>query len=158
MATEAAVTVISNATLLVRRIGQLQRRRDALIDRQSRLGRTLPEWAFTPLRLVGLSAAEIQGADSHGEAETDIDHLEDEVDRLDQQIEDLENSLLTTQSRSLDSIQAVLDLAVSRFRNQTVSDPGDVFYDYGDARVLFFLERAAEDLRSLLRESHRQAG
>ena len=48
-------------------------------------------------------------------------------------------------------------MAVTRFRAQTVTDPGDVFYDYGDARILVFLERAAEDLRMILADSHRQA-
>ena len=67
-------------------------------------------------------------------------------------------TLLTTPSRSLESVQAVLDLAVRRFRSQTVSDPHDVFYDYGDARVLFFLERAADDLRAMLESERRAAG
>ena len=52
--------------------------------------------------------------------------------------------LLTTPSRSLDGIQAVLEMAVTRFRGQTVTDHGDVFYDYGDARILTSLARAAE--------------
>lgn len=155
------MNVISNSMLLVRRITELKRRRDILIERQDRLRRTLPEWTFAPLQLVGMSADEIRGMMSdlsEAERDTGIDRLEKEVEHLDQQIEDLENTLLTTPSRSLDSIQAVLDLAVSRFRAQTVSDPNDVFYDYGDARVLFFLERATEDLRALLQEEHRAAG
>jgi polyhydroxyalkanoate synthesis regulator phasin len=155
------MNVISNSMLLVRRITELKRRRDILIEKQDRLRRTLPEWTFAPLQLVGMSADEIRGMMSDlsdAERDTGIDRLEKEVDHLDQQIEDLENTLLTTPSRSLDSIQAVLDLAVSRFRAQTVSDPNDVFYDYGDARVLFFLERATEDLRALLQEEHRAAG
>ena len=48
-------------------------------------------------------------------------------------------------------------MAVTRFRAQTVTDPNDVFYDYGDARILTFLDRAADDLRSLMSEDHRQA-
>jgi len=48
-------------------------------------------------------------------------------------------------------------MAVTRFRSQTVTDPGDVFYDYGDARILVFLERASEDLRAIMSESQRQA-
>ncbi|HMR34481.1 MAG TPA: hypothetical protein PKA13_25735 [Geminicoccaceae bacterium] len=155
------MNVISNAMLLVRRINELQRRRDNLLERQERLRRTLPEWTFAPLQLVGMSADEIRGMMSDltdAERSTGLDQLEAEVEKLDQQIEELENSVLTTPSRSLDSIQAVLDLAVSRFKAHTVADPNDVFYDYGDARVLFFLERAAEDLRALLNEEQRQAG
>lgn len=155
------MNVISNSMLLVRRINELQRRRDTLMARQAHLRRTLPEWAFAPLQLVGMSADEVRGAVgdlSDAEREAGIEQLDDEVDRLDHQIESLENDVLTTRSRSLDSIQAVLDLAVHRVRAQTASDPADLFYDYGDARVLSFLERAAEDLRALLREGHREAG
>lgn len=155
------MNVISNAMLLVRRINELQRRRNALTDRQERLRNTLPEWTFAPLQLVGMSADEIRGVMSgltDAERDLGLDQIEAEIDRLDEQIEALESTLLTTPSRSLDSIQAVLDLAVGRFRTHTVSDPSDVFYDYGDARVLLFLERAAEDLRAVLHESERQAG
>ena len=154
------MNVISNSMLLVRRISELQRRRDALVDRQERLRNTLPEWTFAPLQLVGMSADEIRGVMSglsDAERDAGLDELEAEVDRLDEQIEALENSLLTTPSRSLDSIQAVLDLAVSRFKSHTVSDPSDVFYDYGDARTLRFLERAADDLRVLMMEEQRAA-
>jgi hypothetical protein len=155
------MNVISNSMLLVRRITELQRRRDILVEKQEQLRRMLPEWTFAPLQLVGMSADEIRSMMSDlsdAERDSGIDRLEKEVDHLDQQIEDLENTLLATPSRSIDSIQAVLDLAVSRFRAQTVSDPNDVFYDYGDARVLFFLERATEDLRAILHEEHRAAG
>ena len=51
----------------------------------------------------------------------------------------------------------MLDLAVNRFRSQVTTDPNDVFYDYGDARVLAFLERAAEDLRGILTQAQRYA-
>ena len=94
---------------------------------------------------MGLTASEIQGLMtdlSEAEKQAGLDDVERELEQLDQQIEELENLLLTTPSRSLDGIQAVLDMAVTRFRAQTVTDPGDVFYDYGDARILVFLERA----------------
>lgn len=155
------MNVITSSMLLVRRISELQRRRDILVERQERLRRTLPEWTFAPLQLVGMSAEEIRGMMSDlsdAEREAGLDSIERDIEQLDGQIEELENMLLTTPSRSLESIQAVLDLAVTRFRAQTVSDPNDVFYDYGDARVLFFLERATEDLRALLARDQRSAG
>jgi hypothetical protein len=155
------MNVITSSMLLVRRISELQRRRDILVERQERLRQTLPEWTFAPLQLVGMSAEEIRGMMSDlsdAEREAGLDAVEKDIEQLDAQIEELENMLLTTPSRSLDSIQAVLDLAVARFRAQTVSDPNDVFYDYGDARVLFFLERATEDLRALLARDQRNAG
>lgn len=113
-----------------------------------------------PLQLVGMSADEIRSMMTDltkAEQDAGLDEIERELENLDRQIEELENMLLTTPSRSLDSVMAVLDLAITRFRSQTVSDPDDVFYDYGDARVLFFLERAADDLRSMLSMDHRNA-
>lgn len=154
------MTIINNSTLLVRRITDLQRRRDILLERQDRLRRSLPEWAFAPLQLAGMSASEIRSMMhemSRTESEVGLDAIEHELEQLDQRIEELENELLTTRSRSLESIQAVLDLALARFKSQTATDPDDVFYDYGDARVLRFLERATDDIRALLHEAHREA-
>lgn len=154
------MTIINNSTLLVRRITDLQRRRDILLERQDRLRRSLPEWAFAPLQLAGMSAAEIRSMMhemSRTESEAGLDAIENELEQLDQRIEELENELLTTRSRSLESIQAVLDLALARFKGQTATDPEDVFYDYGDARMLRFLERATDDIRALLHEAHREA-
>lgn len=154
------MTVIANTTLLIRRIAEVRRRRDALVDRQERLRDNLPEWALAPLQLVGLTADEIRTLMSDlsdAEKQAGLDDIDHELENLDQQIEELENLLLTTPSRSLDGIQAVLDMAVTRFRAQTVTDPGDVFYDYGDARILVFLERASEDLRAIMAETQRQA-
>ena len=54
------MTVIANTTLLIRRIGEMRRRREALVDRQERLRSTLPEWALAPLQLVGMTATEIR--------------------------------------------------------------------------------------------------
>src|SRR5690606_26240930 len=113
-----------------------------------------------PLQLAGMSSAEIRGMmQEMGRVESDagLDALERALEQLDQRIEELEDELLATPARSLDSIHAVLELALGRFRGQTSSDPGDLFYDYGDARVLSFLERASGDIRCLLQEAHREA-
>lgn len=154
------MTVIANTTLLIRRLGELRRRRDILVDRQERLRGTLPDWALAPLQLVGMSAAEIQSMMndlSEAERKAGLNEVDRDIEQLDAQIEELENMLLTTPSRGLEGIQAVLEMAVARFREQTVTDPGDVFYDYGDARTLRFLERAADDLRTLMMEEQRAA-
>jgi hypothetical protein len=154
------MAVITNTTLLVRRIGELQRRREGLLDRQDRLRRSLPEWAFAPLQLVGMSADEIRRMMSElskAETEAGLDEIEKDLEQIDSQLEELENLLLATPARSLDSVQAVLDLAVARFRGQVTTDPNDVFYDYGDARVLAFLERASDDLRGILNQAQRYA-
>mgnify|MGYP000016361049 CR=1 FL=1 len=52
------MTVIANTTLLIRRIAEVRRRREAIVDRQDRLRGSLPQWALAPLQLVGLTAAE----------------------------------------------------------------------------------------------------
>lgn len=152
------MTVISGAILLVRRINETQRKRAAMVDRLEILRRGLPEWTFEPLQLVGMSAHEIRSVMSElskAEAEAGIDAIEREIEKLDAQLEELENLLLSTPARSLECAQAVLDLAIQRFRCQTSSDPNDLFYDYGDARVLRFLERAAGDMRALMAEDER---
>ena len=154
------MNVINNVVLLVRRIKDLQRRRDLLVERQEALRRTLPEWTFAPLQLVGMTSAEIRGAMSElsrAEKDAGLDDIEKQMEELDGQIEELENVLLTTRARSLDCVLEVFDLAVSRFRAQTCDDPSDVFYDYGDARLLRFMDRAAGDLRAILEEDHREA-
>ena len=52
----------------------------------------------------------------------------------------------------------MLDLALDRLaRPSSRTDPSDVFYDHGDARVLAFLERASEDLRGILAQAQRYA-
>jgi polyhydroxyalkanoate synthesis regulator phasin len=157
---ERTMTVITNTTLLIRRTGELRRRREALVDRLQQLRGSLPEWALAPLQLVGMSPDEIRSMMSdlsEAERASGLEEVERELEQLDQQIEELENLLLTTPARSLEAIHAVLDMAVTQFRAQTVTDPGDVFYDYGDARMPTFLERALEDMRTLLQESQRAA-
>jgi uncharacterized coiled-coil DUF342 family protein len=154
------MTVIANTILIVRRIGELRRRRRALLDRQDRLRRSLPEWTFAPLQLVGLSAEEIRSMIDdldRAESESGLKDIDAELEAIDRQLEQLESQILTSPARSLDAIQAVLDLAIARLREQTATDPDDLFYDYGDARILFLLERAADDLRAYLAEEQRQA-
>lgn len=154
------MTIIANSTLLARRIAELQRRRGLLAERQERLRQTLPDWTFAPLKLVGMTAEEIRSMMSElrdAERAAGLDEVDRELERLDAEIEDAENALLAAPATSLEAVQVLLELALGRFRATTTTDPSDVFYDYGDARVLLFLERAAEDMRALLSESERVA-
>lgn len=154
------MVVVASSILTVRRIAELQRRRRALVERQERLRRSLPDWAFAPLRLVGMSAEEIRSMMEEldrAEAEAGLREIEREIDAIDCQIDELENQLLATPARTLEGVAAVLELALARMRENTPTDPDDVFYDYGDARTLFLLERAAEDLRAILGEQTRAA-
>ena len=91
------MTIITNTTLLIRRIGEVRRRREAIVDRQDRLRGSLPQWALAPLQLVGMTAAEIQGLMtelSEAEKQAGLEDVERELEQLDQQIEELENLLL----------------------------------------------------------------
>jgi hypothetical protein len=101
------MTVITNTTLLIRRTGELRRRREALAERQQRLRGSLPEWALAPLQLVGMSPDEIRSMMSdlsEAECASGLEEVERELELLYQQIEELENLLLTTPARSLEGI------------------------------------------------------
>lgn len=153
-------TVITNAILLARRIHELQRRRQALVAQQEQLRAQLPDWAVEPLRLVGMTNEEIRGLVndmSTAEAETGLEALEKQLDGIDQQIDEMENLLVSTASNSLDEIEAVVRLTVARFHEIIVTDPNDVFYDHGEARLVALIERVHEDLSTLLQRSRSDA-
>jgi len=161
LATPERQNVITNAILLTRRIRDLQRRRQGLVERQEQLRTQLPEWAVEPLRLVGMTGEEIKSLVndwSTAEAEAGLDEVEHDLDEVDRQIEELENLLVSTASDSLDEIEAVLSLAVSRFHEIIVTDPDDVFYDHGEARLLALIERVHEDLCGLLQRARLEVG
>jgi hypothetical protein len=145
--------VITNAVLLARRISELQRRRQALIAQQEQLRAQLPDWAVEPLRLVGMTGEEIRGLVndmSTAEAESGLEDLERQLDAVDQEIDELENLLVATRSNSLEEIEAVARLTVNRFHEIIVTDPNDVFYDHGEARLVALVERVQEDLSDLV--------
>ena len=155
------VNVITNSVLLARRIRELQRRRQNLVTQQEQLRAQLPDWAVEPLRLVGMTNDEIRSlvADlSTAEAETGLDDVEQQLDDIDRQVEELEGLLVTTPGGSLDEVEAVIGLAVARFREIFVTDPSDVFYDHGEARLLALIERVHEDLGTLAQRGRLDAG
>lgn len=154
------VNVITNSVLLARRIRELQRRRQALVAQQDQLRTQLPDWAVEPLRLVGMTTEEIRSLVNDwtsAETEAGLDDVEQQLEGIDRQIEELENLLVTTPSSSLDEIEAVINLALSRFREIIVTDPDDVFYDHGEARLLTLVERVHDDLADLLRRQRADA-
>jgi hypothetical protein len=155
-----SVIAIHSTALLTRRIRELQRRRQSLLARQERLRHELPDWAVEPLRLVGLSAEEIRGlvADlSEVEREVGLDDNDRRLDDLDREIEQLEDLLLSAPSNSLDGIESVMSLGVARLREFVVTDPADVLYDHGEARLLALFERVLGDLQNLLRRKRLDA-
>lgn len=95
---------------------------------------------------------------SAAETEAGLDDLERELDELDRQIEELEKLLVGTPAGSLEEIETVMGLALARFHEIMVTDPGDVFYDHGEARLLALMERAHEDLCNLLQRSRLEVG
>lgn len=151
---------ITNALLLTKRIRDLQSRRHCLISRQEHLRTQLPDWAVEPLRLVGMTNNEVRGLVddlSCVEAEAGLDDIEQQLNDIEQQIEELENILVKTKSNSIQEIGTVMDLVITRFREIFVTDPSDVFYDHGEARLLSMIERVHEDLSDLVQISHQDA-
>lgn len=154
------VRVITNALLLTKRIRDLQARRQGLVSRQEHLRTQLPDWAVEPLKLIGMTSNEVRGLvdDLNSvEAESGLDGIEQELNGIDQQIEELENMLVKTRSQSLEEVTTVMDLVMTRFREIFVTDPNDVFYDHGEARLLWLIERVHEDLNDLVQMPHQDA-
>ena len=152
--------VITNAILLGRRIHELQRRRQALVAHQEQLRAQLPDWAVEPLRLVGMTAEEIRSMVSDmstAEAESGLEDVERKLDEIDQQVDEMEGLLVATPSNSLEEIEAVARLTVARFHEIMVTDPSDVFYDHGEARLVALIERVRDDLGGLLQQSRSDA-
>ena len=121
----------------------------------------LPDWTLEPLKLAGMSAREIDtmvATASATERQCGIADLEAEVDQLDQQIEEAENQLIGLPHKSIECIGSLLRLAVDRLRRQVSTDPNDVFYDYGEARVMFMLEQVVDDLRDQVGATQLAAG
>ena len=155
------VSVIANSVLLSRRIHDLQRRRQTLLAQQAQLRTQLPDWAVEPLRLIGMTGEEIRSLVndwSSAETEVGLDDIERRLDQIDTQIEELENLLVKTPSSSVEDISTVLGLAVERFRGIIVTDPDDIFYDHGEARLLSLIERVHEDICGLLQRARLDAG
>lgn len=154
------IRVITNALLLTKRIRDLQARRQSLVSRQEHLRTQLPDWAVEPLRLIGMTSNEVRGLVddlTSVEAESGLDDIEQQLNDIDQQVEELENMLIKTRSSSLEEIATVMDLVMTRFREIFVTDPDDVFYDHGEARLLWLIERVHGDLNDLLHTSHQDA-
>ena len=154
------VRVITNAMLLTKRIRDLQARRQGLVSRQEHLRTQLPDWAVEPLKLIGMTSNEVRGLVddlTSVEADSGLDDIEQELNDIDQQVEELENMLIKTRSNSLQEVATVMDLVMTRFREIFVTDPNDVFYDHGEARLLWLIERVHEDLNDLLQSPHQDA-
>lgn len=153
-------SMVTNAILLARRIHELQRRRQALVAQQESLRTQLPDWAVEPLRLVGMTGEEIRSMVndmSAAEAESGLEAIERQLDEVDQQIDEMESLLVATPSNSLEEIEAVVRLTVVRFHEVMVTDPSDIFYDHGEARLVALIERVREDLSDLIERTRSDA-
>ena len=110
--------------------------------------------------MAGMSAREIEdmvAEASMAEQQCGLSEIERDVDRIDQQIEEAENQLISASHKSLDAVETVLRLAVDRLKRQVSTDPNDVFYDYGEARVMFMLDSVVEDLAAFTQAGQRVA-
>jgi hypothetical protein len=94
---------------------------------------------------------------SAAEAESGLEEIERQLDQIDQQIDEMEGLLVGTPSGSLEEIEAVIRLAVARFHEVMVTDPNDVFYDHGEARLVGLIERVHEDLSDLIHRTRSDA-
>jgi hypothetical protein len=95
---------------------------------------------------------------STAEAESGLEDSERQLDSVDQEIDELESLLVATRSHSLEEIEAVARLTVTRFHEIIVTDPNDVFYDHGEARLVALIERVQEDLSELVQRSRSDTG
>jgi hypothetical protein len=95
---------------------------------------------------------------STAEAESGLEEIERQLDSVDQEIDELENLLVATRANSLEEIEAVARLTVTRFHEIIVTDPNDVFYDHGEARLVALIERVQEDLSELVQRVRSDAG
>jgi hypothetical protein len=155
------MSVIANSTLIVRRVTEAHRRRDMLRDRRENVARVLPDWTLLPLRLAGMSAAEIQSAmedQMQAEHQAGIEKIDREIEQVDHEIDRMESQLLVAPPVGLDGVGAILRLALDRLREKTVTDETSIFFDYGDARLLALLERAAADLDDVVGSMQLRAG
>jgi DNA anti-recombination protein RmuC len=153
--------MIVNNILLIRRINELLRQRQELLERQEQLRTMLPDWTLEPLRLAGISAREIESMIcqmSMAEQQLGVAELDRELEQLDRQIEEAENQLISSRGKSLDSIGTILQLAIGRMRRQKAGGNAETLFDYGEARVMFMLENVADDLLSLTEPEMRAVG
>jgi hypothetical protein len=95
---------------------------------------------------------------STAEAESGLEEIERQLDSVDQEIDELESLLVATRASSLEEIEAVARLTVTRFHEIIVTDPNDVFYDHGEARLVALIERLQEDLSELVQRVRSDAG
>ena len=95
---------------------------------------------------------------STAEAESGLEEIERQLDSVDQEIDELESLLVATRANSLEEIEAVARLTVTRFHEIIVTDPNDVFYDHGEARLVALIERVQEDLSELVQRVRSDAG
>jgi hypothetical protein len=147
------MTVVSSALLLARRIRELARRRRTVVERRDALRMMLPAWAAEPLLLAGLSKPEVEGLVCElpeAERKLGLDEVEAELARLDADLDAAEEQMLACPGVSLEDVEIRIGLLVERLREETVTDPEDVFYDRVEARTLILLERVHDDCRALL--------
>jgi hypothetical protein len=145
--------IITSPALLARRVNEAYRRRDALRDQREVLSRALPDWALMSLRFAGMSSREMEevmAEQTRLEQASGIEQIDAELEQIDAEIERIEDQLLAAKAGGLDGIAAILQLAVDRLRERTVTDEASVFYDHGDARMLVMLERASMGLSGCL--------
>lgn len=154
------MSVIASTAFISRRITDANRRLAALREQRERANRVLPEWTLLPLRMAGMSAAEIEEvmqAQLAAEERAGIEEIDRQIEQVELEIERIETQLLNAPSLGVDGASALLRLALDRLREKTVQDETSVFYDYGEARLLSLVERAALEVADMTGGLERRA-
>ncbi len=142
------MVVIADARLMERRLETLRRRRETL-DTAPGSRQPLPDWAADALVSMGMTRAEIETADAEAAAAPGADERERELTAVDAAIDALEAELLARRGDSLITLHALAEVALARLKRSAATDPGDVFYDAGEARAIALFERVVSGLGRL---------
>lgn len=151
------MALVADARLIERRLETMRARRAA---RSAPEGARvpLPDWAAETLVALGMTRDEIARADAEVAAAPTPDGDEADVDDADAALEALEDALVARGGESLDALHALGEIALARLRCSAALDPGDVFYDAGEARAVTLFEQVVANIGRLRAQEWRRTG
>lgn len=108
----------------------------------------LPDWALLPLRMAGMSAAEIRQLSRAGVRERDSTVSAHQIREAEADLEILEEELIDNGPDDLRAVRLMLELALDHAREAALADGRTVFYDSPESRLARLLDRAVQALAS----------
>ena len=147
------MAIVESVRLIERRLAMLRAERDQLAHGAS-ANAALPPWAVEALVHAGLTSDEIRTFNAA--ATPAEDSLSAERVRLDDIIQTLEDQLVHRGDESLETLQGLAELALTRLQRILPVDPNDAFYDALNPSVLALLERVVHGLSRINAEPIRQ--